>query len=511
MPVPSSLPVRPPRLAATLEAVFEAAPDAIVVVDESLRIARANPAAVRLSGQPLDQLLGSAIAGWIPKRHRDAIVAGIEAVRRASGERARPAAKRSHVLCLAGGRALRVRATLWTVRLQGRVFLTAILRDVGDRRRPRRTLADTRARLEAALAAMSDGLAIAGAHGEFLALNEAFARFHRFPRKADFPHDVAGLAPLLEAFDTDGQPVPAQQWAIPRALRGETGSQVELRLRRRDTGQSWYASCNFAPIRDVDGAIAGAVITARDVTELRQAREKLERYSRNLRALVNQMHTIEEAERQRIARELHDELQQKLAAMSLDLASLASHIDIARPESKALLGDLETLVLRAIDSTRRIVRDLRPQLLDELGLSAALESMGANFESRTGVRTEVEILGADHADAELGALAATALYRIAQESLNNVLKHAHARFVHLMLDATSPHQVELSVTDDGVGIAGEHRIKPSSYGLQGMAERVRALGGRLVIVPQPEGGTMVQAIVPKTGCELEQASAAPAR
>jgi signal transduction histidine kinase len=168
-------------------------------------------------------------------------------------------------------------------------------------------------------------------------------------------------------------------------------------------------------------------------------------------------------------------------------------------------------VLRAIDSTRRIVRDLRPQLLDELGLSAALESMGANFESRTGVRTEVEILGADHADAELGALAATALYRIAQESLNNVLKHAHARFVHLMLDATSPHQVELSVTDDGVGIAGEHRIKPSSYGLQGMAERVRALGGRLVIVPQPEGGTMVQAIVPKTGCELEQASAAPAR
>jgi PAS domain S-box-containing protein len=510
MPVPFSLPVRPPRLAATLEAVFEAAPDAIVVVDESLRIARANPAAVRLSGQPLDQLLGSPITGWVPKRHRDAIVAAIEAMRKASATPGKPAAKRNHVLCLAGGRALRVRATLWTVRMQGRVFLTAILRDLGERHRRRRTLADTRARLEAALTAMADGLAIAGAHGEFLALNEAFARFHRFPRKADFPRDIAGLAPLLEAFEADGQPVPPQQWAVARALRGESGRQVELRLRRRDTGQSWYASCNFAPIRDVDGVIAGAVITVRDVTELRQARQKLERYSRNLRALVNQMHTIEEAERQRIARELHDELQQKLAAILLDLANLGDHMDDGRPGGKALLGDLESLVGHALESTRRIVRDLRPQLLDELGLSAALESMGANFESRTGVRTEVEILGAERADAELGALAATALYRVAQESLNNVLKHARARFVHLMLDATAPHQIELSVTDDGVGIPGEHRAKPSTYGLQGMAERMRALGGRLVIVPQPEGGTMVQAIVPKTDHGLEAASVATA-
>jgi PAS domain S-box-containing protein len=359
--------VRSHRLTETLEAVFEAAADAIMVVDDGLNIVRANEAAARLSGQPLARLIGSPIDGWFPRRHRDAI-----------------------------------RASLGPPRLPG-----------------------------------------GSAHA----------------------------------------------------------ARLELRLRQGKTGRSWYASCSVAPIRDHDGSLAGAVLSVRDVTESRQMRTRLEAARRDLRALVGQMQAIEATERQRIARELHDELQQKLAAISLDLGDLTRRLDASQPETGTLLRDLESLVHRAIESTRRIVRDLRPQLLEELGLRAALEAMAANFESRTGVRTEVEILDPGHADTELDTLAATALYRVAQESLNNVLKHARARRVHLMLDATAAHQIELSVTDDGVGIAQDRQDGPSAYGLLGMAERVRAIGGRLVIVPQPEGGTMVYAIVPKANPE----------
>jgi len=372
-----------------------------------------------------------------------------------------------------------------------------ILRDLGEALRARRALADSQVQLEAAIAAMADGIVIADTTGRFIAFNDAFAHFHRFGSRYACPPTAADLAPVLEAFTLEGTPVHPGDWLLARALRGQSGSQESFLLRRKDTGERWYASYNYAPVRNADGAIVGAVVSARDITPMRLAQETLEQYSQSLRALVAQMHAVEETERQRIARELHDELQQKLAAISLDLASLVKALAEAPPPASQLLSDLETLVERAMESTRRIVRDLRPQLLDELGLSAALESMGANFETRTGIRTEVEILGAESADAALGPLPAAALYRVAQEALNNVLKHARASFVHLMLDATAPHQVELSITDDGVGIDLEGHVAQRSYGLQGMTERVKALGGRLVVAPQPEGGTMVQAIVPK--------------
>ncbi len=501
MIVPVSVPPdrRRPLPQATVETILDCAPDAILVIDEALSIRKGNHAAIHLGGRGIDRLIGSSLLDWIPGRHRKVLVAGLAKLCDASTGEATPsrALRRELTIRVAHGRELRVDATISVLRIDGERLLVVILRDIGEAVRARRALADSQVRLDAALAAMADGIAIADSAGRFIAFNEAFAHFHRFGSRHECPPTVADIVPMLEARALDGTPVNPEEWLLTRALRGESGVQEILLLRRKDTGEHWYASCHYAPVRDADGAIVGAVVSARDITATRLAQETLEQYSRNLHALVSQMHAVEETERQRIARELHDELQQKLAAISLDLASLGGALAEAPPATTRLLHDLGTMVERAIESTRRIVRDLRPQLLDELGLSAALESMGANFETRTGVRTEVEILGAEIADAALGALPAAALYRVAQEALNNVLKHARASFVHLMLDATAPHQVELSITDDGVGIDLAGHAAQRSYGLQGMAERVKALGGRLVVAPQPEGGTMVQAIVPK--------------
>lgn len=501
MVVPVSMPPdrRRPLPEASVEAILDCAPDAILVIDEALSIRKANRAAILLGGRGIDRLIGSSLLDWIQGRQRRALVAGITTLRHASAGVTAPsrALRRQLTIRVARGRELRVDATVSVLRIDGESLLVVILRDLGEALRARRALADSQVQLEAALAAMADGIAIADSTGRFIAFNEAFAHFHRFGSRHACPPTAADFVPVLEAFTLAGTPVPPEDWLLARALRGQSGSQESFLLRRKDTGERWYASYNYAPVRNADGAIVGAVVSARDITPMRRAQETLEQYSQSLRALVAQMHAVEETERQRIARELHDELQQKLAAISLDLGSLAEALAEAPPSASQLLRDLETLVERAIESTRRIVRDLRPQLLDELGLSAALESMGANFETRSGIRTEVEILGAEIADAALGPLPAAALYRVAQEALNNVLKHARASFVHLMLDATAPHQVELSITDDGVGIDLEGHAAQRSFGLQGMAERVRALGGRLVVAPQPEGGTMVLAIVPK--------------
>jgi signal transduction histidine kinase len=506
---PATMPAMPPPVIdrrrslseTTVEAILDCAPDAILVLDDTLRVRKANRAAIAMGGRGVEGLIGSCLRDWIGGRQRAALLAGIaRLLRTASGEAGHGRALRRELTIRVGrGREQRVDATVSALRMEGQSLLIVILRDLGDTLRARHALAESKGRLEAALAAMADGVAISDNEGRFIAFNEAFARFHRLPDRQACPPTVADFVPLIEAFEPDGSPVPPEQWLLHRALRGESGTQRVLQLRRRDSGERWYAAYSYAPVRDAEGTIIGAVVSARDITEMRLAQQTLEQYSQSLRALVAQMHAVEETERQRIARDLHDELQQKLAAISLDLASLGEALQGARAAAVPLLRDLETLVGRAIEATRRIVRDLRPQLLDELGLSAALESMGANFETRTGIRTEIELLGAERADAVLGPLPAAALYRVAQEALNNVLKHARASFVHLMLDACAPHQVELSITDDGVGIDLEERTAQRSYGLQGMAERLRALGGRLVVAPQPEGGTVVQAIVPTEG------------
>jgi PAS domain-containing protein len=117
-------------------------------------------------------------------------------------------------------------------------------------------------------------------------------------------------------------PMPPEQWALPRALRGETASNVEYIIGRRDTGERWIGSFGFAPIRDPEGTITGAVVTARDITEAKRLGAELEASQADSRSRIAAQDGVQERERTRIARELHDELQQTLAAISMQAAAL---------------------------------------------------------------------------------------------------------------------------------------------------------------------------------------------
>lgn len=234
---------------------------------------------------------------------------------------------------------------------------------------------------------------------------------------------------------------------------------------------------------------------ARDVSELHLARTARERANRELLALIGRLNTTEEAERSRIARELHDDLQQHLGMITLEQERAVSALPADTPAALAALAHARTITAASIESVRRIVHSLRPQALDELGLADALDALVHEFGERFGLQTECEHIGPDGADAVMPEEAASSLYRIAQEALNNVHEHARASFVHVGLDLSSPGRATLFVVDDGVGFVSPGPGATGSFGIRGMRERVRALGGTLEIGPTPAGGTRLEARV----------------
>lgn len=154
--------------------------------------------------------------------------------------------------------------------------------DIEEIKLAQEPLRESRAKLEAALAAITDAVFISDASGRFVDFNEAFVTFHRFRNREECAKTLAEYPLFLDVFRPDGSLLPLEHWAVPRALRGETATNQEYKLRRRDTGDTWVGSYSLAPIRDRDGIVVGAVITARDITDRKHAEEGLARMSERL-------------------------------------------------------------------------------------------------------------------------------------------------------------------------------------------------------------------------------------
>jgi signal transduction histidine kinase len=211
--------------------------------------------------------------------------------------------------------------------------------------------------------------------------------------------------------------------------------------------------------------------------------------ARNALAKAGQaVHEAEESERERIGRELHDGLQQEAAAakMFLDLAE-AELRDGKVPVE--LLGRGRKGLEKVMQGIDEAVRDLRPRELSMLGLSASLEQLVQQLQVVGKLRVELECIGPQDAADALPQPVANVLYRIAQESLNNVRKHAHASFVHVVLDLSSPAEVRLAVSDDGIGFSWLPGHQGASVGLRGMLHRAKSLHGELRVDKGLRGDT----------------------
>jgi signal transduction histidine kinase len=217
-----------------------------------------------------------------------------------------------------------------------------------------------------------------------------------------------------------------------------------------------------------------------------------------LRQLASHQEKIKEEERKRIAREIHDELGQNLLALRIDASllherTLGSHPKL-NGKAKYALDHIDA----TIKSVRAIINDLRPPVLD-LGLQAAIEWQVEEFRRRSGIACQLNVCTEDF-DRALDEHTATAMFRILQESLTNVLRHARAGNVVVTLGCCSS-RLTMEIADNGVGFAADERNKRKSFGLQGMEERLRALSGNLNIHSAPGQGTKVTVSVPVSGAD----------
>jgi PAS domain S-box-containing protein len=239
------------------------------------------------------------------------------------------------------------------------------------------------------------------------------------------------------------------------------------------------------------------VITYENITDRKRAACELELSRHQLRQLSAHLQSIREKERTRIARELHDELGQLLTALNTDLILLKNKI----PAEQKILSDrvesMSSLVDLSMQTVKRIYMGLRPGMLDHLGLTAAIAWQAEEFSKRTGITCNVSFNPEDMAiDPDL----TTTIFRIFQETLTNVQRHAKATKVTVRLKATDDH-LEFIVKDNGKGIADQQLRKPDSFGLLGIQERVYHWGGREAIVGKIGKGTTITINIPlrKTG------------
>jgi len=477
---------------AQLRGILDSASDAIITADESQHIVMANPAAARMFRTSVAALIGAPLDGLIPPasraRHHDDVLAFGRAE-----PQARPMGHQPGVTGLrCDGEEFPIEGAISHVHVDGQRLYTVILRDITERQRAEQALRISKAELEAALASMNDAVFIVDAQGGFTDFNAAFASFHRYANKADCPRMLAAYDEILEVFHADGSAAPSDEGPVMRALRGEAGVLVEYRLRRKDTGETWDGSYSYAPIRGADGTIVGAVVTARDVSGIKRVRAELEASHAELRRLVAAQDSVQEAERRRIARELHDDLQQTLAAILMESTALHSTHGPSAVDVLDGLVRIERLATSAIVSTRRIVNDLRPQILEELGLVPALEALAHRFSERTGIACNVDAsrFGVPGHGAAAGV--STCLFRVAQEALNNVAKHSQAQRVDISLRESPPGHWRLRIRDDGTGLPERAWRKHGSFGLLGMRERVHAVGGSVRVHSEPGAGTTVE-------------------
>jgi PAS domain S-box-containing protein len=251
---------------------------------------------------------------------------------------------------------------------------------------------------------------------------------------------------------------------------------------RRANGEEFPVDASISQLETPEGKLFTVIL--RDVTERVRAQQELA-------AFAAQASAIREQEKSRVARELHDELAQSLTAMKMDAIWLKEHLHEDPVAAAAKLDAMLAMLDASVASTRRIAADLRPLVLDDLGLVPAIEWLVQNFTQRTGVACTMD--AAD--DIELREPYASAVFRMVQESLANVAKHAKATRVSVVV-LRSRDAIRLEVQDDGVGFDTTAPRKEGSLGLAGLRERAQLAQGTVEIESSPGAGTRVRAHIP---------------
>jgi PAS domain S-box-containing protein len=472
---------------------IHAALEGIVTIDEAMHIVMINPAAQRMFGRSAAQVLGQDLSVLIPGALRERHTAHVQAFM-ASGVIERPVrALGPRAGLRADGSEFPLEAAICQVdassKLGGHRYFTAMLRDLSKEQE----LAAQVDQLNRQMRALFDLLPVAIwiTEGDSVVYaNKACARLFGVSDR----ESLAGQSMYALLHPTTHELVREK---VAHALSSEDEVQAMRGKIARCDGWS----------RDVEMVIAALPVPSRtlvqmvisDITTQSQERQALLESKRTLRDLAASLVDTREEERRRIARELHDELGQRLTALKLELSALAGSgthgIPLARTQSMIQMVD------DTVAATRRISKDLRPLMLDDLGLSAAIEWLAQETERRSGLQVA---LRCDPLPDQIPQKVLTALYRIVQEALTNIVRHASATRVAIVM-THSGSIIELHVEDNGTGFPDQPlRVPGKSFGLIGIRERVLMLGGELNLGNLPGGGASMVVKLPLSGSDDAQ-------
>lgn len=474
------------RFATTVKSIN----DAVLMTDAGGLITFVNPVAEELLGIGAPELLGGSVEKYfrifsertglplespVHQVLHEGICLGFPG----------PAAVLSHA-----GRKFAVEASASPIKCaQGQIVGAVIIfRDVTERQEREARLAESETWLRAIINSEPQCVKLVGADGTLLEMNPAGLSMV----EADSAAQVVGskIYPMV-----DPPYRAAFQELIESTFRGESAN-LEFEITGLKGSRRWLET-HAVPLRNPRGEVTASLGITRDITERKQTEEKLNKSREQLRSLAARLQSVREGERIRIAREIHDELGQMLTGFKMDLSWLERRLTEMNAQAAGipLLNKMKTmsgLIDEMVQSVRKISSELRPRALDDLGLVPAMEWQALEFEERTGLECKFT---SPAADIHLPPDHCTAVFRIFQEALTNVARHARATRVTLHLQ-TSAHHLVLEIRDNGRGITDEEVANSQSLGLLGMRERALILGGDVRIRGVTGEGTAVTVEVP---------------
>ena len=319
----------------------------------------------------------------------------------------------------------------------------------------------------------------------FLFVSEGCQKLFGFKQQ----HLLASAAKLFDAFDGE------RRKGLEAALRDSAlhGTLLNWEGHTRGRTRQKWINLRSTPHRFDNGVVEWRGI-ATNITESKESEAELRGSRQQLAELSSHLEAVKEEERERISRDIHDELGSILVFLKIEAAQLAGKLpaDAAKLREKA--RSIETLLNQAMSTASRVARELRPGILKEFGLPAAIECQAEDFSQRFGIPCRVQC---DEDGIEPEPDTSLALFRIAQEALTNVAKHAHASLVVMRLRRESGN-ILLEIRDNGRGISQHDMQKPRSFGLRGIRERVSSLGGEFAIGAAEHGGTHLVLRVPES-------------
>ena len=452
-------------------AIVENAPDQIIRYDREFRRTYVNPAVLKAYGLPAESLIGKPIGSVVQDAALDIKVGELARLRQVIAAVFDTGKLEEYEMSWptpAGRRYYSVRF-FPELDLNGSVVnVLGISRDVTERRIAEEELQKEKETLEKIFDNIPVMIGFVGEDSRVQLVNPEWERSMGWTLKELQEQDVDIFA---EAY-----PDPAYRQEVLDFVTASAGEWVDLRIRVRD-GRVIDAACAVVHLSD-----GTRVAIAQDITERKRAEERIRATSEQLRALSAKLQSAKEEEDIRIAREIHDEMGSTLTSLRWDLERF--DIVISEAEDWSQVQELRPKIaemMRLTDSTigtmRRIASELRPSILDDLGLPEALEWQAQQFQSRTGIVCRCDC---SLEDVEFDPDTSTAIFRIFQEALTNILSHAEATTVDVVAKSDNGEFV-LTISDNGKGITEDEKSSRLSLGILGMRERAHLIGGKLEI------------------------------